>query len=92
MGLSWFWLLMLCRYGKIEYVFLDGAKGEGEKDMDYYFDEWFNVIHQYQPSALIFSDAGPDLRWVGDEAGVGGSTCWSGFNKSDVKIGGDFAE
>jgi len=66
---------------------LDGAKGEREKDMDYFFEIWFNVIHQLQPGAAIFSDAGPDVRWVGDEAGVAGSTCWSSFNISAAKIG-----
>lgn len=77
------------RYGEIKYIFLDGAKGDGEKDMEYFFDDWFSLIHQLQPGAAIFSDAGPDTRWVGDEAGVAGTTCWSLFNCSAVKIGGD---
>lgn len=75
------------RYGDIKEVWLDGAKGEEEKDMEYFFDTWFSLIHQLQPGAVIFSDAGPDTRWIGDEAGVGGSTCWSLFNRSAVKIG-----
>ncbi|CAN6695613.1 unnamed protein product [Malus baccata var. baccata] len=78
---------LLTRYGEIKEVWLDGAKGEGEKDMEYFFDSWFSLIHQHQPGAVIFSDAGPDTRWVGDEAGVAGSTCWSLFNRSDAKIG-----
>ncbi|KAL6204871.1 hypothetical protein ACLB2K_022138 [Fragaria x ananassa] len=78
---------LLTRYGNIKEVWLDGAKGEGEKDMDYFFDSWFSLIHQHQPGAVIFSDAGPDTRWVGDEAGVAGSTCWSLFNRSSAKIG-----
>ncbi|KAL9263504.1 Alpha-L-fucosidase 1-like protein [Drosera capensis] len=79
---------LLTRYGTIKEVWLDGAKGEGEKDMDYYFDSWFALIRQLQPEAMIFSDAGPDTRWIGDEAGIAGSTCWSLFNRSDAKIGG----
>ncbi|KAL2924833.1 Alpha-L-fucosidase 1 [Bienertia sinuspersici] len=79
---------LLTRYGEIKEVWLDGAKGEGEKDMEYFFDIWFDLIHQLQPKAVIFSDAGPDVRWVGDEAGVAGSTCWSSFNRSAAKIGG----
>lgn len=79
---------LLTRYGVIREVWLDGAKGEGEKDMEYFFDTWFNLIHQLQPQAVIFSDAGPDVRWVGDEAGVASSTCWSTFNRSDASIGG----
>ncbi|GLU11871.1 hypothetical protein SLE2022_285910 [Rubroshorea leprosula] len=78
---------LLTRYGEIKEVWLDGAKGEGEKDMEYYFDSWFSLIHQLQPGAVIFSDAGPDTRWIGDEAGVAGSTCWSLFNRSNAKIG-----
>ncbi|KAL5565788.1 hypothetical protein UlMin_028952 [Ulmus minor] len=79
---------LLTRYGDVKEVWLDGAKGEGEKDMQYFFDSWFDIIHQLQPGAVIFSDAGPDTRWIGDEAGVAGSTCWSLFNRSDAKIGG----
>lgn len=82
-----FLFLNWTRYGNIKEVWLDGAKGEGEKDMDYFFDSWFSLIHQHQPGAVIFSDAGPDTRWVGDEAGVAGSTCWSLFNRSSAKIG-----
>ncbi|XP_058080313.1 alpha-L-fucosidase 1 [Magnolia sinica] len=80
---------LLTGYGLIKDVWLDGAKGEGEKNMDYYFDCWFELIHQLQPEATIFSDAGPDSRWIGDEAGIAGSTCWSLFNKSSVTIGGN---
>ncbi|KAH7838868.1 hypothetical protein Vadar_032096 [Vaccinium darrowii] len=76
------------RYGVIREVWLDGAKGEGEKDMEYFFDDWFSYIHQLQPQAVIFSDAGPDVRWVGDEAGPAATTCWSVFNTSAAKIGG----
>ncbi|CAA0832601.1 Alpha-L-fucosidase 1 [Striga hermonthica] len=79
---------LLTRYGEVKEVWLDGAKGEGEKYMEYFFDDWFNVIHQLQPGAVIFSDAGPDVRWVGDEAGFSGTTCWSLFNQSNAKIGG----
>lgn len=78
---------LLTRYGEIKEVWLDGAKGEGEKDMEYFFDTWFSFIHQLQPGALIFSDAGPDTRWIGDEAGVAGSTCWSLFNTTSAIIG-----
>lgn len=79
---------LLTRYGEIKDVFLDGAKGEGEKDMDYLFQSWFSLIHQLQPGSTIFGDSGPDVRWVGNEAGIGGSTSWSSFNRSLSKIGG----
>ncbi|KAI4304698.1 hypothetical protein MLD38_040172 [Melastoma candidum] len=79
---------LLTRYGEITYVFLDGAPGKDKTDMNYLFDSWFGLIRQLQPRAAIFSDAGPDTRWVGDEAGVAGSTSWSMINGSDVTIGG----
>ncbi|KAK1429156.1 hypothetical protein QVD17_11359 [Tagetes erecta] len=79
---------LLTRYGNVKEVWLDGAKGEGEKDMEYYFDNWFSLIHQLQPGAVIFSDAGPDVRWVGDEGGYASTTCWSLFNRSNAAIGG----
>ncbi|CAN6235913.1 unnamed protein product [Urochloa humidicola] len=82
---------LLTRYGKVEEVWLDGAKGDAKK-MHYMFDAWFSLIHQLQQRVVIFSDAGPDTRWVGDEAGVAGYTCWSTFNKSSVTIGHTIAE
>lgn len=45
-----------------------------------------------QPTANIFSDAGPDVRWVGDEAGQAGTTNWNMMNKSLVTIGGGFEQ
>ncbi|KAI4322312.1 hypothetical protein L6164_022019 [Bauhinia variegata] len=78
---------LLTRYGEIKDVFLDGAKGEAP-DMEYFFESWFSLIHQLQPGAIIFSDAGPDTRWIGDETGVAGSSCWSLLNRSACQIGG----
>lgn len=80
------------RYGNVKEVWLDGAKGEGEKDMEYFFENWFSLIHQLQPSSVIFSDAGPDVRWSGDEEGFAGTTCWSLFNRSNAAIGGTDAK
>ncbi|EFJ06423.1 hypothetical protein SELMODRAFT_448790 [Selaginella moellendorffii] len=76
---------LLTNYGNISEVWLDGAKGN--ISMEYKFDEWFETIHQLQPGALIFSDAGPDTRWVGDEQGRAGATCWSMVRRSSIQIG-----
>lgn len=85
---------ILTEHGSISELFLDGAKGEDAVDMNYRFEDWFDVIKQLQPGANIFSDSGPDVRWVGNEYGSAGSTCWGMMNRSDVAIGhsGDFVD
>jgi alpha-L-fucosidase len=40
----------------------------------------------------MFSDAGPDIRWVGNESGMGSLTNWSLLNKDEMYPGGDFAK
>jgi len=55
--------------------------------MTYHFQEWFQTVKQLQRSINIFSDDGPDVRWVGDEKGFAGSTCWSTVNRSMITIG-----
>ncbi|QHO13301.1 Alpha-L-fucosidase [Arachis hypogaea] len=56
--------------------------------MEYFFHTWFSLIHQLHPAAIIFSDAGLDTRWVGNELGLGASTCWSIYNSTLTPIGG----
>lgn len=55
--------------------------------MNYYFKDWFETVKQLQSSINIFSDAGPDVRWVGDEMGAAGTTCWSTVNRTILRIG-----
>ena len=73
-------------YGPIAEVWLDGARGKDAPDTVYYFEEWFGVIRQLQPNAIIVSDAGPDARWVGNEDGECGSTSWAMVNISNISI------
>jgi alpha-L-fucosidase len=40
----------------------------------------------------MFSDAGPDVRWVGNESGMGSLTNWCLLNKDEMYPGGDFAK
>lgn len=80
---------LLTRYGPIAEVWLDGAKGDDAPDMVYFFDSWISVIRQLQPGAVIFSDKGPDTRWVGNENGESGTTAWAMVNSSLIIIGGD---
>lgn len=78
---------LLTRYGSVSEIWFDGAKGANATNMNYYFQDWFSVTKELQGSINIFSDAGPDVRWVGDETGSAGTTCWSSINRTLLKIG-----
>lgn len=78
---------LLKKYGSVKEIWFDGAKGANATNMTYYFTEWFSMVKELQSSINIFSDAGPDIRWVGDENGSAGSTCWSTINRSKLAIG-----
>ena len=66
-------------YGPIFEQWFDGANGEGPNGKRQVYD-WkkFNAqTLKLQPNAVIFSDVGPGCRWVGNEEGTCGRTCWS---------------
>ena len=70
------WREVLTGYGDVFEAWLDGANDQ-TKRMVYDFNGFFQTIRKHQPNAVIFSDAGPDIRWVGNEKGVAGETNWS---------------
>lgn len=78
---------LLTSYGPLAEVWFDGAKGEDAADMEYDFDAYWSMVRQLQPEAVLFSDAGPDVRWIGNERGFAGETNWSTFDRSKVSIG-----
>jgi alpha-L-fucosidase len=82
---------LLTNYGDIFEVWHDGANGgDGyyggarEKrliDRRTYYD-WpttWKMVQQLQPHAVIFSDVGPDIRWVGNEKGFADTTNWATY-------------
>jgi alpha-L-fucosidase len=90
---------LLTNYGEIFEVWHDGANGGdgyygGARetrtiDRKTYYD-WpttWALVRQLQPNALIFSDVGPDIRWVGNENGYAGETCWAMY--TPVGVNGD---
>lgn len=90
---------LLTSYGPVFEIFLDGANGgdgyyggarETRKiDRDTYYD-WpttWNLVRKLQPDTCLFSDAGPDVRWVGNERGIAGDPSWSTLNKNDFAPG-----
>lgn len=81
---------LLTQYGDLFIIWFDGAPGEGGDGyygganeyrggfLDYY--DWENIYalcRELQPNAVIFGDPGPDVRWVGNEKGYAGETCWA---------------
>jgi alpha-L-fucosidase len=95
---------LLTNYGDIFEVWFDGANGGdgyygGAKetrriDNKTYYDWIFTdaIVKELQPDAVIFSDAGPDVRWVGNEKGMGSLTNWCLLNRDNMYPGGDFAQ
>ena len=69
---------LLTQYGEIFYVWFDGACGEGPngRKQVYDFDGYIELIRRYQPNACIFHDAGPDIRWCGNESGSARHSEW----------------
>ncbi len=78
---------LLTEYGPLAEVWFDGAKGEDARDMEYDFDAYWAMVRQLQPGAVIFSDEGPDVRWIGNEHGFAGETNWSTVDRSKVSVG-----
>jgi len=93
---------LLTNYGEIFEVWFDGFNGgsgyyggarETRKiDNKTYYD-WPNtnqLVRDLQPKAVIFSDAGPDVRWVGNERGMGSITNWCLMNCDTMYAGGPY--
>jgi alpha-L-fucosidase len=54
----------------------------------YDFPRFWGLVKKLQPDSVIFSDAGPDVRWIGNERGVAGETNWSTVDPSIVPVPG----
>jgi alpha-L-fucosidase len=80
---------LLTEYGGIAEVWFDGACGEGPngKKQEYDFAMYWALVRQLQPGAVMFSDEGPDVRWIGNENGFAGETCWAMMDRAGVKVG-----
>jgi alpha-L-fucosidase len=70
---------VLANYGEIFEVWFDGANGEGPngKRQVYDWPRFHDVVRRLQPRAVIFSDAGPGVRWIGNERGEAPLTNWA---------------
>ena len=91
---------LLTNYGDLFMVWFDGANGgdgfyggarekRNINNRTYY--DWSNtwsIVRLLMPEAVMFSDAGPDVRWVGNERGIAGDPCWTTINLVDRHPGG----
>ena len=90
---------LLTDYGEICEVWFDGANGgdgfyggarETRRiDRGTYYD-WPNtwrIVRELQPMAVMFSDGGPDVRWVGNESGDGSATNWATLRRAEFAPG-----
>jgi alpha-L-fucosidase len=81
---------LLTQYGAIHEVWFDGANGEGPNGRRQVYD-WprvWGLVGKLQPEAVMFSDAGPGVRWIGNERGVAGETNWSTVDPAVVPYPG----
>ena len=67
---------LLTEYGPIQEVWFDGANPDPSVHETYNYNAWYDLIRHLQPGAVIMGK-GPDVRWVGNESGVGRTTEWS---------------
>lgn len=87
------------RYGPVFEMWFDGANGGtgyygGAREKrsingSTYYD-WpvtLELVRQMEPEILFFSDAGPGVRWVGNERGVAGETNWNTITPDTLYAG-----
>lgn len=66
-------------YGPVWELWWDGANGEGPngKRQVYDWKRFEKTVRDLSPNTVVFSDIGPDIRWVGNEQGFAGKTNWN---------------
>lgn len=69
---------LLTNYGEVHEVWFDGAIGEGPdgRKQEYDWERYYKTIQRLQPNAVM-AIMGDDVRWVGNERGMGRETEWS---------------
>ena len=70
---------VVSRYGPFFEFWWDGANGEGPngKKQVYEWKKFIQTMRKIAPTTALFSDIGPDIRWVGNERGFADTTNWN---------------
>jgi alpha-L-fucosidase len=67
---------LLTEYGPIHEVWFDGAHPKRKGGQKYTYAQWYEMIRELAPQAVIFGK-GPDVRWCGNEGGGTRAAEWS---------------
>ncbi|MEQ8472576.1 MAG: alpha-L-fucosidase [Marinoscillum sp.] len=90
---------LFTKYGPVFEMWFDGANGgdgfygganeERKIDGTTYYD-WpttLDLVREMEPEVIFFSDAGPGVRWVGNEKGIAGETNWNTITPDTLYAG-----
>ena len=87
------------KYGPVFEMWFDGANGgdgyyggarETRKINGATYYDWpttLKMVDSMQPGVIFFSDAGPGVRWVGNERGVASETNWNTLTVDSIYAG-----
>lgn len=90
---------LFAAYGPVFEMWFDGANGGdgyygGSKEMRkingktfYDWPKTIELVRGLEPKILFFSDAGPEIRWVGNERGLAGRTNWNNISRDTLYAG-----
>jgi alpha-L-fucosidase len=90
---------LFTNYGPFFEMWFDGANGgsgyyggarETRKINGATYYDWpgtIVMVRGIEPNILFFSDAGPDIRWVGNERGEAGTTNWNTITNDTIFAG-----
>ncbi|MEO6723316.1 MAG: alpha-L-fucosidase [Ferruginibacter sp.] len=90
---------LFTNYGPVVEMWFDGANGgdgyyggarEKRKINGATYYDWpatLKMVKSMQPNVIFFSDAGPGVRWVGNERGIAGETNWNTISTDTIYAG-----
>ena len=90
---------LFTNYGPLFEMWFDGANGgdgfyggsrETRKINGATYYDWpttLNLVREMEPNIIFFSDAGPGVRWVGNERGIAGETNWNTLSADTLFAG-----
>lgn len=90
---------LFTEYGPVFEMWFDGANGgtgyyggaNERRSIDgrtyYDWPKTLDLVRSLQPGVIFFSDAGPGVRWVGNERGIAGETNWASITPDTLYAG-----